>query len=156
MRHAALLTCLMAAIAVFGQNFTRQVPRLPKTPEKEQIAEPVAPLDTVFTPSAKDITFEGFQKTLRDVRETVFVTNHLAEPIQALKFEISYYDMSERLLHRATHSKTVALPAGETRRIDFRAFDRQGIYYYHLSPLPKHASHAIPFKIKITLLHYCK
>ena len=98
--------------------------------------------------TAADVRFSGYEKTLRSNRETMFVTNQTRRPIGALFFTITYFDTSGRLLHRASHRPHIAIPAGETRRLDLPSWDKQFTFFYIDSPRPRVA--AIPYSVKIT------
>lgn len=102
--------------------------------------------DTVDVDSGL-ITVAGFEKTLRSSRESMFVTNHSALPVTALQLDITYKDMSGRMLHRQSQWVSADIPPGETRMVAIASFDRQNLFYYHLSPLPPRATRATPFKV---------
>lgn len=138
----------MAAVC---QDFTRPVPkgavRQPRLPAKVEVVN-----DTIDAPSRDSLALAGFEKPLRSVRESLFVTNRSARPVTALEIEVSYYDMHGNLLHRLERTVDVALPSGETRRIEFPSFDRQQLFYYHRSPLPRGAVKATPFDVKVRVI----
>lgn len=136
------LLLLPAAMADRKNSLTRRL----KLGEKSAPA-PTEPFDTVAA-TAADVRFSGYEKTLRSNRETMFVTNQTRRPIGALFFTITYFDTSGRLLHRASHRPHIAIPAGETRRLDLPSWDKQFTFYYIDSPRPRVA--AIPYSVKIT------
>ncbi len=140
---------LMAAQA---QDYRRPVPKTGKAlPAALHTAKAAA--DTVFAPDS--VTVAGFEKPLRAVRESMFVTNRTGRDIAGLAVDIVYLDMQGRMLHKATHRIDVSIPAGETRRVEITSFDRQGLFYYHLSPLPQRATRATPFKVNVSVKYVC-
>lgn len=106
-----------------------------------------ARLDTIAG-EGDAVEFYGYEKTLRSMRETVFVTNRSARTIAALRFTIRYYDAQGRLLHSRIVNTSAEIPPGETRRVDFPSWDKQCTFYYSGSPRPR--TSAIPYSIKIT------
>lgn len=150
-----LFTIVVIALFAFvaaAQNFTRPVPsarssRRPKTIEVTVLQ------DTVLAPPSDSIALAGFEKPLRSVRESLFVTNRTSRPLVGVTLEVSYYDLHGNLMHRAERYVAVTLPAGETRRVGFPSFDRQQLFYYHLSPLPRGAVQATPFDVKVRVVH---
>lgn len=109
--------------------------------------------DTVWSPERDIIVVSGFEKTLRSSRESMYVTNNSEYAMEGIGIEVSYLDISGRLLHKAVHDISVNIPAEETRMVDIASFDRQGLYYYHLSPAPKRAVRATPFKVTVNVLY---
>ncbi|MDE6300781.1 MAG: FxLYD domain-containing protein [Muribaculaceae bacterium] len=142
---SAILLTATAAIAL-AQDFTRPVPS-PAAQRRHRPVQAVILHDTVTAPPADSVSLAGFEKPLRSVRESLFVTNSTSRPVTGVTIELSYYDMHGNLMHRAVREVTVTLPAGETRRVEFPAFDRQQLFYYHRSPLPRGASQATPFDV---------
>ena len=144
-----ILTLVCAAAAGAATPFTK--PARAKKPAKNSPTSAVAPLarDTVFAPPADSVAVAGYEKTLRSTRESMFVTNTTARPLEAMEIEVTYFDLSDRMLHRVSHDLSTEIPAGETRMIDVPSFDRQGLYYYHLSPVPRRAQSATPFKVAV-------
>ena len=59
--------------------------------------------------------------------------------------------MKGRTLDMRNVKIDIDLPAGETRRIDIKAWDRQKVFYYHLSPVPRTAQ-ATPYQVGISLV----
>ena len=94
--------------------------------------------------------FSGYEKTLRSSKESFFVTNRSDSTVSRLWLDITYKDMKGRSLDTRSIDLDIDLPAGETRRIDLRSWDRQNVFYYHLSPVPR-SSHATPYRVNIRL-----
>lgn len=109
--------------------------------------------DTVTAPSPDSIAVSGFEKTLRSSRESMYISNLTADSLAGLGIEITYMDMDRRMLHKSVHDLAEAIPAGETRLVDVPSFDRQALYYYHLSPLPPRARHATPFRASVRVIY---
>ena len=147
-----LILLLMTGPAVMAQNYLRHVPAAAKRTQTRAV-QPTIQYDTITAPPADSIALSGFEKPLRSVRESLFVTNHTCRPLTGVILEVSYFDMHGNLLHRATREASVTLPAGETRRIELPSFDRQQLFYYHQSPLPRGAVQATPFDVKVRVVN---
>lgn len=146
-RVLILLFCVACVMTSVGRTpFTKPVKK-----GRASHAQVVEQFDTLWAPPADSVAASGFEKTLRSTRESVYITNRTASPIEGLSLEISYFDISGRMLHKADQEISADIPAGETRLIDFPSFDRQGLYYYHLSPLPARARRATPFKASVSI-----
>lgn len=148
------VTAAVISMAAFGGTpFTKPARpgRAPGTERMSKAAKRVSPYDTVRTPAADSIVVAGFEKTLRSNRESMYVSNRTSSPIEGLGIDITYLDMKGRMLHRSSHDISETVPAGETRLVDLLSFDRQGLYYYHLSPVPSRASRATPFQVKVAV-----
>ena len=94
--------------------------------------------------------FSGYEKTLRSSKESFFVTNRSDSTVTRLSLDITYKDMKGRPLDTRSVDLDIDLPAGETRRIDLRSWDRQNVFYYHLSPVPR-STRATPYRVNIRL-----
>jgi hypothetical protein len=106
----------------------------------------VEPFDTIV--ANNNVKFSGYEKTLRSLRETMFVTNTGNRIIEAVYFHITYFDSDGRQLHQASVHKSITIPVGETRKLDIPSWDRQCTFYYVGSPRPRVS--AIPYSVAIT------
>lgn len=148
---AILLLTLPALICAEPQHLTR---RLPPASRRTAATAAAEPCDTIRDRHITDsVTVAGFDKPLRSVRESMFVTNRTTDSITGLGIEISYYDTQHRLLHRAAHAVSCDIPASETRRIEVRSFDRVGSFHYRLSPLPRGTRAATPFDATVRVTY---
>ena len=151
-RRGLFFTIILAFAAVAvqaGSPFTK--PAGNRKGKQNTTIQVVEKRDTLCSPPNDSIVITGFEKTLRSARESMYVSNRTSQTITGLALDISYYDISDRMLHKSAQEIDVEVPAGETRLIDIQSFDRQGLYYYYLSPLPKRASRATPFKVGIEI-----
>lgn len=141
--------CFIAcAVSAVGQRTTR---RNLKTVPPSTVKAATAAYDTIATAAdSTAITFSGYEKTLRSTKESFFATNRTDSAITNLNIVITYKDMKGRTLDCRKVSVDIEIPTGETRRIDIRSWDRQKVFYYHLSSPPK-AAQATPYRIKIAL-----
>lgn len=150
MRKFVIIAMLFLTLGAAAQNLRRPTPRTVRR------AAPVSatvglPRDTVAFPAADSVSVAGFEKPLRAMKETMFVTNNSAEPIADVGLDIVYTDIKGRMLHRAAHFLEVSIPPGETRRVEIPSFDSSGLFYYRLSPVPARATNATPFDVKVTV-----
>lgn len=118
-------------------------------PLRSATEAPVAPADTIRGAEADSLLiFSGYEKTLRASKETIFVTNRSDRGVCTVIFTVTYLDAQGRQLHRRTVRQHVDLPAGETRRLDFPAWDTQRTTYFSGGPRPRVA--AIPYTVAVT------
>ena len=134
-----------------AQNYTRPVPGKVQRSQRKTVSAEIV-YDTVSAPAADSIPLAGVEKPLRSVRERLFVTNNTSRPIVGVTIEVTYFDMHGNMMHKVDRDISVTLPAGETRRVEFPSFDRQQLFYYHLSPLPRGAVQATPFEVSVKVL----
>ncbi len=147
-RIVAIIVFSLLALGLSAQNYLRPVDHSSKKARKSE-AVVVVERDTVFLPEY--IVVAGFEKPLRSMRESMFVTNNGPDELCSLGITIDYLDMQGRGLHQAKHVVGVDIPPGATRRIDVKAFDRSSLFYYHLSPKPKRATLATPFDVRVAV-----
>lgn len=106
------------------------------------------PLDTLEARGlAGAIRLSGYDKPLRSPRESLFVTNRTPYDIDGLLISLTYFDSADRELHSRSVTVRCDLPAGVTRKIDFRSWDLQQSFYYKLSPKPRRDG-ATPYDVK--------
>ncbi|MBD5422668.1 MAG: hypothetical protein HDR49_06550 [Bacteroides sp.] len=148
-RHIVMLLALLIAQAltpaVFGQRTTRRGLGSAKG-ISQQIAADTISLDA----DSSMLTVAGFDKPLRSGVETMFVTNHTGRQIDGVTFTIDYFDLSGRKLHSRTLTVRATIPAGETRQVSFRTWDRQQSFYYRLSSKPRRAD-GTPFEVAVKI-----
>lgn len=111
--------------------------------------------DTVNIADTDSVTVSGFEKAQKASRESMMLTNNTAREFSSLRLEITYTDMKGRMLHKAIHDVAEAIPPGETRIVSVPSFDRQNLFYYHLSPMQARATQATPYDVKVRVLHIC-
>lgn len=149
-RLIILAAILASALTAAGQRTTRS--RLRPAPRAVATPQQLHPYDTIATAAdSAAIVFSGYEKTLSSNKESFFATNRTDSLINTLDIEITYLDIKGRQLDTRRLTLETDLPAGETRRFDIPAWDRQKVFYYHLSPTPR-AAHATPYRVTIHLL----
>lgn len=146
-RIASLTLCLTALFAVSAAATIDKTTRKGLKVDASAINHDVKTVaDTLHGPITDSIYLAGYDKPLRSTRESLFVTNRSDRDIDGLVIETEYRDMAGRQLHKRTVTISCDIPAGETRRVDFRSWDRQQSFYYRLSPKPKR-SQATPYDV---------
>ncbi len=147
----ALLAMTLPTLARKGKKPTPSRTRTSAAVTHRRATEVQEAADTVLLPATDSITVAGYEKTLRATTESMIITNHTACEVTAIGLDITYLDMKGRMLHRVARSVTPpsGIPSGESRMVSVPSFDRQGLFYYHLSPRPKRASRATPFKVAV-------
>lgn len=148
-----ILTAISAA-DVPAQNMRRSTPpkarrAVVNTPAERIIVE----YDTIATPPADSIAVDGFEKPLRSMRESMTIHNNTSRTVEAVELDMVYTDTGGRMIHRARHTVSAAVPAGESRRIDVPTFDSSATFYYRHSKRPRYTSHATPFDVDVTVIY---
>lgn len=118
-------------------------------------AETPAACDTICGNATDSVIVSGFEKAQKASRESMMLTNNTARELSSIRIEITYTDMKGRMLHKAVHDVAVEIPPGETRMVNVPSFDRQNLFYYHLSPMQARARQATPYDVKVQVLHIC-
>lgn len=108
-------------------------------------------VDTLVAPAPHTVDLNGYDKPLRSHNETFFATNNGKSDITGMAFTITYLDSSHREMHKAHHNIRTDIPAGETRQIAVRSWDKQQSFYYVRSTVPTRAQQATPYDVKIQI-----
>lgn len=149
LRPAALfITLMLTAIIAESKRQNTMQPSLHVDSQIPADQSYDVPADTV-TDTDGLLRLSGYDKPLNANRETMFVTNLTRQTATALDLEITYYDMTGRMLHSARQHVTCEIPAGETRLIEFPTWDRQHSFYYLKSVKPRRQ--ATPYDIQCTV-----
>lgn len=98
------------------------------------------------------IGFRGYDKPCNSRVETMLILNGSEAPVNGVEFCITYLDMKGRMLHRRNVYCNCDIPAGETRSIEFKSWDKQQTYYYHLSGEPRRS--AAPYRVEVEPLSF--
>ena len=152
MRSPLFLFVLIVSILTLsaGTPFSKPVRKPGNSSRKASSESTESPsYDTIVMPSRDSVAVAGFEKTLRSSHESMYVSNLSSTDIAAVALEIIYSDTKGRMLHKNSHEVSADIPAGETRLIEVPSFDRQGLYYYYLSPAPARARQATPFRVEV-------
>lgn len=98
----------------------------------------------------KYVRFSGFDKKGSSMTESLFVTNLSDSEIVSLTVRLRYAALDGRMFHERDVRIDCVIPAGDTRKVDFRSWDTQRSFRYHRSLDSK--SSATPFTLSIRLL----
>ncbi len=139
------LLCVSSAMA----NRQRTTRKKLKPAKQEQVCK----ADTLMCKSDDEITLSGFDKLLKSAKETFFATNNTNHDITGIEIEITYTDMSGRMLHKRKCFVETDIPSGETRHITISTWDAQRTFYYYRSSTQKH-SNGTPFRVKCKVLRF--
>ncbi|MDE5772849.1 MAG: FxLYD domain-containing protein [Muribaculaceae bacterium] len=94
----------------------------------------------------------GYDKNAGSTSERWFVRNNSDRDIRSLTVEITYYDMSGKQLHQRDAVIYVNIPAGETRMVEVKSFDKQKNLYYYKSQPSRRASTPYDIRMRINSL----
>ncbi len=110
------------------------------------------PTNDTITVTDAEVRLSGYDKPLRATRESLFVTSSLSDTIHALRLRLDYYDMSGRRLHSRDIDIKADIPPSETRSVNFKSWDTQKSFYYHLGAKPRSGT-ATPYDVKAHIIH---
>lgn len=149
---SVLLAALAVCSLISAQRTTRKGlrPSSAAAAVTEARADSAA-YDTIAAPEPHTVDINGYDKPLRSRYETFFVSNNTSASVAALSFTISYYNTAGELLHRAPRRVSVDIPAGETRQVSLRSWDKQFAFYYTRSTVPARTGTATPYEIAMTV-----
>lgn len=126
-----ILLILSALIATADGNARRRrTTRGNVSVRSGQLPAVVPATDTIVRPDSSCVRLFGYDKPLRSNRETVFVANHTDRDISSLSLTTQYIDGQGRQFHEVTRRIDADIPAGSTRKVDFRSWDAQQSFYY--------------------------
>lgn len=148
MKRVVAFALLVIMTVVVGE--AKRVRTGPTRLSRQRIeVEEALKADTVFAPDSEWVRLSGYDKTLRSVSESFFVTNALPDSVAIIEIDVvfEYSDMAGRQLHSEERCVKCHIPRGETRRLDVASWDKQQSFYFHLSAAPKRAQ-ATPYRVK--------
>lgn len=98
------------------------------------------------------ILFSGYEKEVGSSRETLLVSNKTQTVLSGIEMQITYLDMSGRMLHSRKVTVKCSIPPSETRMVDFPTWDKQKTYFYYLGNEPRKV--ATPYKVEVEPVAY--
>lgn len=102
-------------------------------------------IDTLHIIDSSMLVISGYDKPLSSSFETFFVTNNTHATITAINITFDYNDNKKRQLHAVTKNISCTIPAGETRQLSIRSWDKQNSFYYYRSVKPRRQ--ATPYSV---------
>lgn len=142
----------MTVLSAWPRRTTR--PRLRPEVSAEAAADTAAAVpavECVVAAAAHEVVLSGYDKPLRSRRESVFATNaDSLRTVCQIWLTATYYDLSDRMLHRRSASVDCTLPPRQTRRLEMPSWDTQCSFYYYLSEPPVRAA-GIPYKVTLAI-----
>ncbi len=100
------------------------------------------------------IAVSAYDKPLRSLRETFFVTNgNESDTVASLRLTFTYHTVADSLmLHRRTVTVPCEIPPGQTRQLYTTAWDRQYTYYSAGTRIQPSSNKAIPYLTTIEIV----
>lgn len=144
---AILVLLCVIPCAARRQNTIRKHLRL----EKPVVTKP-AEFDTIRTLS-DSILLSGYEKAQSTSTENVFVTNHTPHYISGINITIEYVNKKDEQLHKRTQTVKCQLPPGQTRCLEFKAWDKQHLWYYKHTQA-RHNEYGSEFDVRIGINYY--
>ena len=155
MKHSVLLAILFALLTLTAGARTRTTQANLRT--ASIILEPIPvtlPADSiaVATVDQNAVTLRGFNKRLRDAKETFLVTNNTSHRISGIRITLRYTTLGGDMIHERNVAVPIVLNPGETQLADIKTFDLQHLFYYYAGPAPRKSS--TPFQVAYRLIGY--
>lgn len=152
MKKIAILTCLLLLfLKGYGDDTTRKGPLRPRiTTHQAATTDTITIAGPGISPDSIAIT--SYDKPLRSMRETFFVTNHhhsMSMLSITLQFTYRRHDNGE-MLHSRTATIAANIPPGETRQLYVTSWDRQYSYYHHATRIRPRSPKAVAYDVDIS------
>lgn len=147
-----LAMSVVLSMQVVAQRVVTTRPgKLVPTPDRPDVVTAVVAADTVALDS---LAVSAYDKPLRSLRETFFVTNNMeADTLTSIRLTLTYTSVTDSLmLHSRTVTVQCEIPPAQTRQLYMIAWDRQFTYYSENTRIKPQSSKAVPYSTQIELL----
>ncbi len=161
MRFLFLLVALTVLMSAYGQRFSDRVRHyyVPESQREESVTDFLPGFilvtdstDSTHSGAAVDsVEYSGYAKPSSSDVETIFIRNLSDRDVVGVLFCVEYLSMSGEQLHKRMVRQKIEIPGGESRKLDFRSWDRQHSFYYYKSSPGR--SNSTPYKVRI--IPYC-
>ncbi len=154
MRLSIVSVIIVVAIICMSAQHTRTTRRGKLIPETTPTIESTTNDNhTLVTANPDSIIIARYDKPLRSLRETFFVTNLYSDTLAMLSVQLKY-DVagSGEMLHRRDATISCVIPPGETRQLYLTAWDRQFTYYHIDTRIRPKSAKAVPYTVSISPL----
>lgn len=155
MKKTVILTCMLTLLFlnVHSDDTTRKGPLQPRI-----AAHQTASTDTITIEgnriSPDSLTITSYDKPLRSMRETFFVTNnHRSMTMLSITLQFTYRRHDNgAMLHSRTATIAANIPPGETRQLYVTSWDRQYSYYHHATRIRPRSPKAVAYDTDISAI----
>lgn len=149
MKRAILyLLLIISIVAIADTRTTRNRLKPSDVPSVDSITATEL-TDTLNAVSPDSILAEGYDKSLRSTRESFRVTNNCSKRLISIDVVAVYRDMEGTMLHSRRLKLDCQIAPGETRQLDFRAWDMQQRFYHHSTRITPRSRKAIPYQVSL-------
>ncbi|MDE7396583.1 MAG: hypothetical protein K2M98_02530 [Muribaculum sp.] len=154
MRLSVVSIIIAVAIVCMSAQHTRTTRRGKLVPDTTTTVKSSTDANrTLIEANPDSIIISRYDKPLRSLRETFFVTNLYSDTLTTLSLQLSYYVAgSEEMLHKRDAMLPCIVPPRETRQLYLSAWDRQFTYYHADTRIRPKSAKAIPYTVTITPL----
>lgn len=146
--------CLMSAFYMSGQAQRVSTLRTGRLEPALRAPESITVATVADSAAICALTVSAYDKPLRSLRETFFVTNsNLSDTVTSLRLTFTYHTVADSLmLHRRTVTVPCDIPPGQTRQLYTTAWDRQYTYYSAGTRIQPSSNKAIPYLTTIEIV----
>jgi len=152
MKSILSLFIILLTVTAYADNRTRTTRRHLKPIIAEEITDTLRQAEPIAAGNPDSLAINGYDKPLRSMRETFFITNHHNMPLHTVILHITYYTMGGEMLHSRDITINALIPPGETRQISTPAWDRQKAYYYIGTRVTPRSAKALPYYPEIDIM----
>jgi len=143
-----LMSLLDGAVLEADTRTTRG--KLKAVRDKDNVELRIENADTLSVLPCDSISVSGYDKALRSGRESLRVANHYPRRMAGIVVDIVYrHAGGGEMLHARRLKLGCDIPPGETRQLEWSAWDKQNRYYYYDTRVTPRSSKAVPYEVEI-------
>lgn len=148
-----LLSVIIAWAVVWATSLdadTRTTRGKLKAAVKDNTEINIEDVDTLQVIPADSLFISGYDKALRSGRESLRVANRYSRRVSGVVIDIVYRGADGGdMLHARRLRLGCDIPPGETRQLEWSAWDKQNRYYYHGTRVTPRSVKAVPYHVDI-------
>lgn len=146
---AILLGALIGIGALYADTRTTRG-KLKAVRDKDNVELRIENADSLPVLPCDSVSVSGYDKALRSGRESFRVANHYPRRVTGIVVDIVYrHAGGGEMLHARRLRLGCDIPPGETRQLEWSAWDKQNRYYYHDTRVTPRSVKAVPYEVEI-------
>ncbi|MCM1092359.1 MAG: hypothetical protein NC421_00210 [Lachnospiraceae bacterium] len=146
---SVIIACAVVAVMALDAD-TRTTRGKLKAAVKDNAEFKIEEVDTLQVIPADSLSVSGYDKALRSGRESLRVANRYSRRVGGVVIDIVYRGVNGgEMLHARRLRLSCDIPSGETRQLEWSAWDKQNRYYYHDTRVTPRSVKAVPYQVDI-------
>lgn len=147
---AAILLGALIGIGTLDADTRTTRGKLKAVRDKDNVELRVENVDSLSALTCDSISVSGYDKALRSGRESLRVANHYPRRVTGIVVDIVYRRTGGgEMLHARRLRLGCDIPPGETRQLEWSAWDKQNRYYYHDTRVTPRSVKAVAYEVDI-------